>query len=375
MTAGGTPSVSPSALSRYTVQRWTATSVVATASVVALVVALTFVPAVLGADATTQLTSLLILIILAAMWNALAGFGGLVSVGQQAYIGLGAYGTIYLTQHDVTPYLAMVLAAVGAGVVSVPVSFLVLRLRGGQFAIGTWVVAEALALLVALNSSLGGGTGVSLRGLNVYLPDDRRAYTYWLALAMATVFVGAVFLLLRTRLGASLQAVRDDEEAAASVGVRVLSAKRILFVLAATGCGAAGALILANTLFIQPHSIFGVQWSAFMIFMVLVGGLGTFEGPILGAIVFFLIQQQFADSGAWYLVGLGATAIAFALFLPRGLWGTVERRFQVRLLPVGHTLRPSTSAAARTGSAAATPTAPTPMTTPIPTPTPTAKEN
>ncbi|HEY6379241.1 MAG TPA: branched-chain amino acid ABC transporter permease, partial [Candidatus Dormibacteraeota bacterium] len=321
---------------RYAVQRWTRVSAASTAGVGVLIVALFFVPATLGQDATQQLTSLLILVILAVMWNALAGYGGLVSVGQQGFIGLGAYGTIYLTQQGVSPYLAMVLAALGTGGVGVLVSLLVLRLRGGEFAIGTWVVAEVFALLILLDGSLGGGTGTSLRGLNIYTPDDRRTYTYWLTLAFAAVLLGGVFLMLRTRLGASLQAIRDDEGAAASVGVRVLTAKRILFVFAAVGCGAAGAMILASTLFIEPQSIFGVQYSAYMIFMVLVGGLGTFEGPIIGAIVFYLIQNQFADQGAWYLVGLGATAIAFALFLPRGLWGTVEQRFSLRLLPVGY---------------------------------------
>jgi branched-chain amino acid transport system permease protein len=212
-------------------------------------------------------------------------------------------------------------------------------LRGGQFAIGAWVVAEVFALVVALDQSLGGGTGISLTGLNVYTPDRRQAYTYWLALACAAVLLAAVYLLLRTRLGASLQAIRDDEEAAASVGISVMRAKRILYLLAAVGCGAAGALTLANTLFIQTQAVFDVQWSAYMIFMVLVGGLGTVEGPIVGAIVFFLIQNKFADYGAWYLVGLGATAIVFALFLPRGLWGTVETRFRIRFLPVGYFLR------------------------------------
>ena len=337
-------------LPRYRVQRWTMLSRGATAAAVVLVVALAFVPAVLGTNVTQQMTSLLILVILAVMWNALAGYGGLVSVGQQAYIGLGAYGTIYLTQLGVQPYVAMVLAALGAGVVALPVSLLVLRLRGGQFAIGTWVVAEVFALVVVLDQALGGGTGISLTTLNVYSPADRQAYTYWLTLGLTVVLLAAVFFLLRSRLGASLQAIRDDEEAAASVGVPVMRTKRILFVLAAAGCGAAGALTLANTLFIQTQSVFGVQWSAYMIFIVLVGGLGTFEGPIIGAIAFYLIQNQFADYGAWYLVGLGATAIAFALFLPRGLWGAVEARWQLRLLPLGYTLRavdPTATAAPR----------------------------
>ncbi|HEY8676866.1 MAG TPA: branched-chain amino acid ABC transporter permease [Candidatus Dormibacteraeota bacterium] len=339
---------------RYSVQRWTATSRISVGGLLGLIVAMIFIPAALGADVTQQMTSLLILIILAVMWNALAGYGGLVSVGQQAFIGLGAYGTIYLTQQGIPPYAAMVLSAILAGVIAIPVSFLVLRLHGGQFAIGTWVVAEVFALLVTFNASLGAGTGTSLHGMSDFDPDVRGAYTYWLTLGFAATLLGAVFLLLRTRLGASLQAIRDDEQAAASLGVRVVRAKRVLFVLAALGCGAAGSMILANTLFIEPSSIFGVQWSAYMIFMVLVGGLGTFEGPIIGAIAFYLIQNQFADSGAWYLVGLGTTAILFALFLPRGVWGTVEDRFHLRLLPLGYSLlkrKPSTRDQGPTGTA------------------------
>ena len=97
-------------------------------------------------------------------------------------------------------------------------------------------------------------------------------------------------------------------------------------------------MTLANTLFIEPTSIFGVNWTAYMIFMVLVGGLGTFEGPIIGAIVLFLIQNHYSSGGAWYLVGLGVASMLFALLLPRGLWGTVRDRFKIQLLPVGHQL-------------------------------------
>lgn len=322
------------------VQRWTPASRFFTGCVAAVAFALFFVPALLGGNATQKLTSLLILVILATMWNALAGYGGLVSVGQQAFIGIGAYGTVYLSNHGVSPYLAMVLSSLATGVISVPTSLLVLRLRAAQFSIGMWVVAEVFALLVTLDQSLGGGTGTSLIALNRYGFDDRLNYTYWLTLTATVVFLAIVFLSLRSRLGASLQAIRDDEDAAASVGVRVDACKRILFVVAATGCGAAGALTLAYQGFIQPNSIFSVQYTAYMIFMVIVGGLGTFEGPIIGAILLFLIQNEFGDQGVWYLVGLGATAVVFALLLPRGLWGTVEERFGLRLLPVGYRLGP-----------------------------------
>jgi branched-chain amino acid transport system permease protein len=339
----------------WTVRRSSAGTRVASSSLLVFGLALFAVPYLFQANVVQQLTSFFILLVLAVMWNALAGYGGMVSVGQQAFIGFGAYATIFLTQHGVQPYLAVVLASVVSTGLAVVLAPLLLRLRGGQFAVGTWVVAEALALLVALDKGLGGGTGISLRGLNVYSPELRRAYTYWLTLAFALLLLGLVFFLLRHRTGAALQAIRDDEDAAASLGVRTSTLKFGLFVLAGFGCGAAGALTLANTLFIQPQSIFGVQWTAYMLFMVLVGGLGTFEGPVIGAIIFFTLQNQFAEQGAWYLIGLGLVAIGFALFLPRGLWSLLADRFQLRLLPVAYDLQRS---AVDSAGAAESPAAP-----------------
>ena len=326
---------------QWTVKRSGRATRISSGVLILIGIALFAVPLGFRADVVQQLTTLCTLLIMAVMWNVLAGYGGLVSVGQQAFIGFGAYGTVFISQRGVPAYLAVVLAALASAVLAVVVAPLLLRLRGGQFAVGTWVVAEALALLVALDHDLGGGTGVSLRGLNTFPPDWRRAYTYWLTLAFTVLLLVLVFLLLRRRSGAAIQAIRDDEEAAASLGVRIMPLKFMLFVLAGFGCGAAGALTLANTLFIQPQSIFGVQWSAYMLFMVLVGGIGTYEGPILGAILFFLLQDWFAQYGAWYLIGLGAVAIAFALFLPRGLWSLADDRLPFRLLPVGYTLRPA----------------------------------
>jgi branched-chain amino acid transport system permease protein len=338
--------------SRLKVQRWTPLSRNFTIGVGVLAVALVFVPIVLDSNIVQDLTNLLILVILAVMWNALAGYGGLLSVGQQAFIGIGAYATIYFAQLGVAPYVAMVLAMLVAGAISVPISLFALRLRAAQFAIGMWVIAEAISILVRFDHALGAGTGISLIQMNQYDPSYRQAYTYWLALAFTVVFLGVLFFLLRTPFGASLQAIRDDEDAATSLGVRVASRKRLLFVLAGFGCGAAGVLIVANTLFIDPSSIFSVQWSAYMIFMVLVGGLGTFEGPILGAILLFAIQTIFTQGGPWYLVGLGATAALFALALPRGLWGTIEERLGLQLLPVGYRVAASNTPPATEGKKA-----------------------
>jgi len=326
------------------VQRWTRTSIASTLGVGALIGLLALVPVALSASVTDRLTTLYVYVILAAMWNALAGYAGLVSVGQQAFFGLGGYFAIKLSTNGVGVYPSLVLAGLLAGAISIPISPFMLRLRGGEFAIGMWVVAEVCHLYVNGDRSLvAGATGTSFTGLNAYNTTDRRDYNYWLTLTIAVLLLGALFALLRSRLGAALQAIRDDEDAARSVGVRALWAKGVVFVLAAVGCGAAGALWLASFPTFQPASNFGVQWTAYMIFMALVGGLGTFEGPIIGAIVFFVIQDQWGDQGVWYLVGLGGAAILFALLVPRGVWGTVEERFGIRLLPVGYWLRKVTA--------------------------------
>ena len=153
------------------------------------------------------------------------------------------------------------------------------------------------------------------------------------------LFLVLMFALLRSRVGAAVQAIRADEYAAASVGVRVMAAKRLIFTIAAFGCAAAGALWLATALTFQPRTYFGIQWTAYMLFMALVGGLGTFEGPIIGAIIFFILEDRLGATGVWYLVGLGVAATLFSLLLPRGIWGTIEDRYGVQIMPVGYRLR------------------------------------
>jgi branched-chain amino acid transport system permease protein len=322
----------------FRVERWTAASRGAVVAVGAIAVGLAVAPLWLGPGAMDRLTILFVYLILAAMWNALAGYAGLVSVGQQLFFGLGAYFTVKFADLGANPFLAMVLAAAAVGVIAVPLSFPMLRLRGGEFAIGMWVLAELAHLLVNLDPLVRGETGTSLISLNAFDPVLRRNLIYWLALAALVALLGGLFLLLRSRVGAAIQAIRDNEEAAASVGVRVTSTKRLIFVLAGLGVGAAGALWLATALTFQPKAYFSVQWTAYMIFMVLVGGIGTFEGAILGAVLFFAIETWFGATGVWYLVGLGATALIFALALPRGIWGAIERRTGLKLLPVGYRL-------------------------------------
>jgi branched-chain amino acid transport system permease protein len=321
------------------VQRWTGASKAAVPVLAIAIALLAAGPFLFSAEAIDRLTTLFIYVILAAMWNALAGYGGLVSVGQQAFFGLGAYAAIRLSDFGVGVGPALLIGAVLAGVSAIPLAVVMPRLTLGEFAVGMWVVAAACHLLVDLDPLVNGETGTSLIALNAYAPAVRRADIYWLALAATIGLLAMIFVLLRSRLGAAIQAIRDDEVGAASIGIRVLASKRLIFILAGFGCAVAGMLWIASSITFQPRTYFGIQWTAYMVFMALVGGIGTFEGPLIGAVIFFAIETWFGESGVWYMVVLAAVAILFALFLPRGLWGTVEDRFGLRLLPVGYFVR------------------------------------
>ena len=283
----------------------------------------------------------LIVLTLASMWNLLAGYAGLVSVGQQAFFGLGAYFVLIPAMHGVTPWAGLFVATIGAAVCAVPLWWLVARLRLGYFAIATWVLAEVVMLVIEQISSIGGGTGMPLPGLIGYNPAVLTADTYWAALTVAVLAIGGVYLLLRSKVGLVLTAIRDDERAAKSSGVRVGLARMGVFIAAAAGCGAAGGVLAIEQLQVVPGTsggVFSVQWTATMAFAVIIGGIGTIEGPILGTIVYMALQQTLQSYNAWYLIVLGLVAIAIAIFARRGLWGTVVDRFNIRLFPVGYYL-------------------------------------
>ena len=286
-----------------------------------------------------SLVTLFALIVLGTMWNLLAGYGGMVSIGQQAYIGIGAYGLVYIADTvGLDPFLAVPVAVAVAGVMSFAISFLAFRLAGGYFAIGTWVIAEVLRLITIQIPALGGGSGISLSAFSDFSPGRRIAYVYWLSLAAVVIAVAVTYWIMRSRLGLGFTAIRDDSVAAASLGVRVTRSKRLVFVIAAMGCALAGGMIAANTLRVTPDSVYSVSYSAFMIFIVVIGGIGTIEGPIVGAIVFFALQQWLSDLGAWYLVVVGVIAILITLFLPKGIWGVISGNGRIRLFPVGYRL-------------------------------------
>jgi branched-chain amino acid transport system permease protein len=282
----------------------------------------------------------LTLLALAQMWNLLAGYAGLVSIGQQAYIGIGAYALLALTdQLGVHPLIALPLAGLVALTISIPTALLVFRLRLEFFAIGTWVVAEVFRIGVANTNVWGGGSGATLRRISALPRDQRELETFAAAAVVGLGAVALVYVLLRSPIGLALMAMRDSETASESLGVDVFRSKLAVYPLAAFGTGLIGAVIYLNLLRIQPDAAFGINWSAFMIFMVVIGGIGTIEGPILGAAMFFVLRQTLASFGAWYLIVLGLLAIVVMVRAPNGLYGLAAARFDFSVFPIHRRLR------------------------------------
>jgi branched-chain amino acid transport system permease protein len=277
---------------------------------------------------------------LASLWNLLAGYAGLVSVGQQAYVGLGGYLLFALAMFaGVHPIAAILMAGPVSALVSIPVAALIFRLRGAYFAIGTWVVAEVFRLIASQIAVLGGGSGISLPAhiiINMAPSRQWREFEiYWLALALAVIVLGAIVALLRSRHGLALTAIRDNEQAAQSNGIDVTRIKLIVYVLTAFGTGMVGALIFLMKLRISPDTAFSVNdWTAFVIFITVIGGIGRIEGPIIGTVIFFVLRQTLADLGSLYLLMMGAVAIAVMLFAPQGLWGLIAERLGWQALPL-----------------------------------------
>jgi branched-chain amino acid transport system permease protein len=285
---------------------------------------------------------IMVYVALASLWNLLAGYTGIVSVGQQAYVGLGAYFLIALSLlGGVHPLLAVPVAGVGTAIVALLVARLVFRLHGAYLAIGTWVVSELFRIAVARLSILGGGSGISLPTEIMKTIGENRfwreAIIYWLALALGFAALGLVYILLRSRIGLALTAIRDSETASASLGIRIERVRYAVYVAVAVVTGMVGSLIALQKVRVTPDTAFSVNdWTVFVIFIVVIGGIGTIEGPIIGTLIYFILREFLADLGSIYLLILGALAIVMMLVAPKGIWGFVKERLGLTIFPTGY---------------------------------------
>ncbi len=342
---------------KYRVETQTRTSRVFSIVAIGLLLIAVALPTFADRSLIQDLFFILTMLVLAQWWNLLAGYGGLVSVGQQAFVGMGAYalfGVVILWGLDPVP--SILIAGLAALILAVPTAFFAFRLKGAYFAIGTWVIAEVVRLTVAQWKQVGGGTGTSLPRsatkdmwfvdtiktlFDVKTSAARDILAYWLALLLAVLTIGAIYWLLRTRRGLALSATRDNPEAARSVGVDANAAKWFVYLMSAFGTGLVGGLIYMQKARISPDAGFSVlDWTAYVIFIVVIGGIGTIEGPIIGVLIFFILQSLLADYGSWYLMALGLIGIAVMLFAQRGLWGLFTDKTGIQLFPTRRRLIP-----------------------------------
>ncbi len=322
---------------------------------VVVVITLFMLPFIAGRATLQDMFFLLTMLALAQFWNLLAGYAGLVSVGQQAFVGFGAYmmfaSSVFL---GLNPIFAIFFAGILGVLIAIPSASIVFRLKGAYFAIGTWVLAESMRLMFSQFKSLGGGTGTSLSksiindtfGIQfaMELFDFRKSFArdavfYWLALIITLVIIYFIWRLLKSKYGLALTAIRDNEEAATSIGIDNAKIKRNVYLVVAFGTAIVGALIYLQKGRLSPDAVFSVQdWTAYVIFIVVIGGIGKLEGPIIGAIIFFILQQLFADYGVIYLILLGILAVVTMIFLPKGFWYIISFKGKYSLFDLTRSL-------------------------------------
>lgn len=327
------------ALPTVRVRRQTPSGMVALALGAVAILVIASMPWWASQGTIRQVVELCCFIAVAQMWNLLAGYAGLVSVGQQAFMGVAAYALFIMAQlWGVNPFVAVVLCLIAPAILAVPTYGLLHRLDGPYFAIGTWVVAEALRLAFSTWPYVNAGAGMSLRVMTQYSAFERAVGISFLCAGMLLLTVGGSYWLLRSRYGLALTAMRDNPVAASSQGVNVNRMRFLIFVAAAVGTGLAGAIYMMAQLRITPPSAFDPKWASIAIFIVMVGGIGSIEGVLIGATIYFFAQKWFGEYGATYLVALGLLTLFMALFARGGLWGLICKVVDAPWFPTRRTL-------------------------------------
>ena len=260
---------------------------------------------------------------LAQMWNLLVGFSGLLSLGQQAFIGLSGYTVAVLTDYyGVNVWISVIVGGFLSVLLASLMSLFIFRMKGIYFAIGTWIFSEMLLLWFSNWKYVKYGTGMFIK------PDPlpSMATIYYASLIMAIGAVVLLYYILRSRTGLALMAMRDDEEAAETIGVELFRSKLFCFLVAAFMTGLTAGVLYIFQPYIQPYKAFGINWTIVLLFIVIIGGIGTVEGPIVGAFVYVLLSQWLAEYAYINMLLFGLIAILIILMAPRGIMGTIHEK-------------------------------------------------
>ena len=259
---------------------------------------------------------------MANMWNLLAGFSGLLALCPAAFIGLSAYTMTILTWLGIPYYVGIVVGGAAAALFAMMISASVFRMRGVYFAIGTLVVPAILRLVFLRWKPVGGdfeggGAGYMIKGVRAIPPE----VTYWLALAIGIASVILIAVILRSKFGMGLSAIRDNDTSAASSGVDIFKMKLSSFIIAASVMGVAGAVFYMNQGYIEPNNAFDINWLMIVLLATVIGGKGLEWGPLVGTAIVVALRFQLARYSGVSLLIQGLILLVIMLVAPQGIMG------------------------------------------------------
>jgi len=266
---------------------------------------------------------------MAQAWNLLIGYSGLLSLGQQAFIGIGGYAVAVMTSYyNVHIWVSIFLGGLFSVLLSLFMSLFIFRMRGIFFGIGTWVFAEGLLIWFSNWKYIKYGMGMFINPSN----PPSMTHIFYASLIAGVGSVVLVLVILRSKLGLGLMAMRDDEEVSETMGVEVFKSKLYCFLLSAFITGTASGLLHFLQVFVRPNSAFAIGWMVKLIFIVIIGGIGTMEGPIVGSLIFVFLTQWLSEYYSTSMVILGVIAITVMLAAPKGIVGTLQEKYGFEIL-------------------------------------------
>jgi len=283
-------------------------------------------------------TLIMIYMALGQMWNLLGGYAGLLSLGMQAFIGIGGYSLAVLSvDYGMNIFVAVLIGGALSVLFGLAVSPALFKMTGVYFAIGTWVIAEALMIFFSNWSVVKYAKGIMIK--TVYHLSGTQIYYIAVVLGIASVLI--VFLIMRSKTGLSLMAMRDNPGAAEAMGVKIFSTKLKCYMIACFITGIAGGVMYINLANITPSASISTQWTIAMTFMVIIGGIGTMEGPIIGSVIYVLLTQYLYNFPGSAMIILGAIAVIAIMIMPNGIMGTIHNKTGFEILSPRRTLSPS----------------------------------
>lgn len=290
-------------------------------------IGLLFVPLAHNGYYENLLRGLLMYASMALGWNIIGGYTGYVSFGNVVFFGLGAYVSAVLSAHNVdNVFLAIPLAAVVAAVFATVVGYPILRLKGHYFAIATLAISLAVGEEIANLDALGGGSGLTLHQSSTFF--SQYYYAMWTVCALS---IAATWWIARSKLGYAFVAIRENEDAAAALGVDATRYKVIAWAFSGMMAAAAGAVFAFGNGFIDPPTVFGVDYNIFPIVMVLLGGVSTVAGPVVGAFILTALNEVLWNRfPELHTLFFGVAIVIIVLFLPRGLLYLLRTRLTWR---------------------------------------------